>query len=149
MKLLKFHLPPSFVEFKSSWPCSQESATGPYPEQRHSYVHLRFSRRWLWRMVSSGMLCHVALVRTDVPEELSASETLVLTRATRHNIQKDTVRSSETLGWTSICIFSRELRTDITSDLMQHYVVSVYCKIWVLRQETPSVWYFFAAYVGC
>jgi hypothetical protein len=27
----------------------------------------------LWRMVSSGMLRHVTLVRTDVSEELSAS----------------------------------------------------------------------------
>jgi hypothetical protein len=34
---------------------------------------LRFSRRWLWRMLSSGMLRRVALVRTDVSEELSAS----------------------------------------------------------------------------
>jgi hypothetical protein len=34
---------------------------------------LRFSRRWLWRMASSGMLGRVAFVRTDVSEELSAS----------------------------------------------------------------------------
>jgi hypothetical protein len=33
----------------------------------------RFSRRWLWRMASSGMLRRVALVRTDVSEELSSS----------------------------------------------------------------------------
>jgi hypothetical protein len=34
---------------------------------------LRFSRRWLSRMASSGMLSSVTLVRTDVSEELSAS----------------------------------------------------------------------------
>jgi hypothetical protein len=36
-------------------------------------VRLRFSRRWLWRMVSSGMLRRVALVKTDVSEEPGAS----------------------------------------------------------------------------
>jgi hypothetical protein len=36
-------------------------------------IDLRFSWRWLWRMAPSGMLCHVALVWTDVSEELSAS----------------------------------------------------------------------------
>jgi hypothetical protein len=72
------------------------------------------------RMESSGMLCHVAHVRTDVSEELSASfirvtridelgtalavtsnrRTLrrnintVLTRATRHNIPEDTILHS-------------------------------------------------------
>jgi hypothetical protein len=40
---------------------------------------LRFSRRWLWRMVSSGMLHRVAVLRTDVSEELSGS----FVRATR------------------------------------------------------------------
>jgi hypothetical protein len=36
-------------------------------------VHLRFSRRWLWRMASSGMLRRVVPVITNVSEELSAS----------------------------------------------------------------------------
>jgi hypothetical protein len=50
-----------------------------------------------WRMVSSGMLRHVALVRTDVLEELSASfirVTSVLTRATRRNIPEDIILHS-------------------------------------------------------
>jgi hypothetical protein len=41
-------------------------------------------------MVSSGMLRRLALVRTDVSEELSASF-IVLTRATRCNIPEDTI----------------------------------------------------------
>jgi hypothetical protein len=40
---------------------------------RISVYGLRFSRRWLWRMASSGMLRGVTLVRTHVSEELSAS----------------------------------------------------------------------------
>jgi hypothetical protein len=39
-------------------------------------------------MASSGMLRRVALVRTDVSEALSSSETSVLTRATQLNIPK-------------------------------------------------------------
>jgi hypothetical protein len=34
---------------------------------------LRFSRRWLWRIAFCEMLRRVAVVRTDVSEELSAS----------------------------------------------------------------------------
>jgi hypothetical protein len=34
---------------------------------------LRFSRRWLWRMVSSWMLRRSSLIRIDVSKELSAS----------------------------------------------------------------------------
>jgi hypothetical protein len=37
------------------------------------------------------MLRRVVLVRTDVPEEPSASGTSVLTRATRRNIPEDTI----------------------------------------------------------
>jgi hypothetical protein len=40
------------------------------------------------------MLRRVTLVRTDVSEELSASETSVLTRATRRNIPEDAVLHS-------------------------------------------------------
>jgi hypothetical protein len=45
-------------------------------------------------MVSSGMSYRVALIGTDVSEELSASKTSVLTRATQRNIQEDTVLHS-------------------------------------------------------
>jgi hypothetical protein len=52
------------------------------------------------RIVSSGMLRHVALVRTDVSEEPGTSETSVLTRASPRNIPEDTIlhsHSSENL----------------------------------------------------
>jgi hypothetical protein len=42
----------------------------------------------------SGMLRRVRLVRIDVSEELSASETSVLTRRTRRNITEDTILHS-------------------------------------------------------
>jgi hypothetical protein len=51
-----------------------------------------------WRMASSGMLRRVALVRTDVSEELSASiDTSVFTRATLRNIPEDTSLHSQFL----------------------------------------------------
>jgi hypothetical protein len=43
-----------------------------YPRRRHSSIW-RFICERLWRIVSSGMLRRVALVTTDVSEELSAS----------------------------------------------------------------------------
>jgi hypothetical protein len=40
---------------------------------RNSAWDLKFLRRWLWRIASSGILRRVALVRTGVWDELSAS----------------------------------------------------------------------------
>jgi hypothetical protein len=63
-------------------------------------------------MVSNGMLRHVALVRTDVSEELSASFIRVLTRATRRNIPEDTFlhshRRESLKSYTSLLLFSLE-----------------------------------------
>jgi hypothetical protein len=40
-------------------------------DTRKRFGRLRFSRRWLWRMPSSGILRRVTVVRTDVSEEPS------------------------------------------------------------------------------
>jgi hypothetical protein len=61
---------------------------------------LRFSRRWLWSMAFSGMLRRVALVTTDVLEELSVS------------IIRETISEIGTLAVTSNW---RTLRRNISS----------------------------------
>jgi hypothetical protein len=60
------------------WYISELFGREPYPRS-HQLYDLKFSRRWLWRMGSSGILRRVALVRTDFSEELSA----YITRVTR------------------------------------------------------------------
>jgi hypothetical protein len=55
-----------------SWSQKTELVSVCRHQQQHQ-MDLRFSRRWLWRMVSSGMLRSVALVITDISEERSAS----------------------------------------------------------------------------
>jgi hypothetical protein len=51
---------------------SYDIQTDGKPAEKKIVYDLRFSRRWLWRMPSSGMLHHVVLVRTDVSEERSS-----------------------------------------------------------------------------
>jgi hypothetical protein len=89
----------------------------------NSGKHLKFSRRWVWRMVSSGMLRHVTLVRTDVSEELSASFIRV-TSMRRLLITANVVPSppilvtlmKEALSSTETSVLTRTTRRNIPED---------------------------------
>jgi hypothetical protein len=62
---------------KTIWPVSYPISNYMYKEKQHLTPHYQIITQWhhkfLCRMVSSGMLRRVALVRTNVSEELSAS----------------------------------------------------------------------------
>jgi hypothetical protein len=63
------------------------------------------------------MLRHVALIRTVVSEELSASETSVLTRSALPNIPEDVILHShrrKNTNLTKVELFSLEFRTFFT-----------------------------------
>jgi hypothetical protein len=72
----------------------------------------------------------MALVRTDVSEELSASFTLVLTRATRHNIPEDTILHSHRRENLKSYII-----TIVCSKSLNVYIASVHhCKLQMALQ---------------
>jgi hypothetical protein len=89
---------------------------------------LRFSQRWLWRMAFSGMLHHLALVRTNLLEECIAS----IIKVERINKPRTTLAVTSNVSpkhrvlQEPHCITSQKTTFFIvnvvkTSNLIQHY----------------------------
>jgi hypothetical protein len=90
---------------------------------------LSFSRWWLWGMPSSGMLRRVALVRTDVSEELSVS----------HH-QGDKIGELGTLAVTSNFVFLRSMRRLlVTANVVPSSPILVALMIEALSSSETSV----------
>jgi hypothetical protein len=97
-------------------------------------------------MVSSGMILLVALVRTDVSKELSASFIRV-TGIDELGTTASVVPSSpilvtlmnEVLSSSEPSVITRATRRNIAQDTILHSY----------RRENRLTWYFFAACVGC
>jgi hypothetical protein len=76
------------------------------------------NRRTLWRMASSGMLRYMAVVRTDVSEEISTS-IIRVTRMGRLGTLAAT-RNRRTL-WTNIkSVLTKATRRNIPNDAILH-----------------------------
>jgi hypothetical protein len=105
---------------------------------------------FVWRMVASGMLCRVALVRTDVLEELSASNirmprigelgTMLVVTSNRHThatsqilvtLMKEALSSSET------SVLTRITRCNIPEDTILHSHRSEHLKSYRKRTSVP------------
>jgi hypothetical protein len=79
------------------------------PNRLRTMKDLSFPRRWLWRIVSSGMFRRVALVRSDVSEELSVS----IIRATR-------------IGWTrNVAVTSNPRCEEIQSNIPEDAILGL------------------------
>jgi hypothetical protein len=142
------------LHLKSLWDTWYWSWLTHYVTSQNLMEDLRFSRQWLWRMASPGMLSHVALVRTDVLEELSASiirmtrigelgTTLAITgnrRTLRRNtkwalvtLMKEALNSSET------SVPTRATRRNIPEDaILQLMGLTYYVASWKLMGSIPD-----------
>jgi hypothetical protein len=81
-------------------------------------------------MVSSGILCRVVLVRTDVSEEPNASfirvtrigelETTLAVTSNRGTPRRNTTVMKEVLGSSETSVFTRATRRNIPEDTILH-----------------------------
>jgi hypothetical protein len=89
---------------------------------------LRFSRRWLWRMTSAGMLRCVALVRIDVLEELSASF-ISVTRIGELG-KALAVTSNRCTLWRNTKVFLHSVHRLLVSASVVHWFLSPWWRRW-------------------
>jgi hypothetical protein len=83
------------------------------------------------------MLRSVVLVKNDVSEALSSSETLVITRATRRNIPYDTVlqNTASSLRNSAVCFTQGCLKLN-----MKRYKMWIFLKISFISTIAANIW---------